>query len=172
MIALTLLVTFTAVSAAQDFGADAQRAEMKKLDMMVGRWEGTGWMQRGPTRETFRGSENIQRKLDGLALLVEGKFFDSAKGAPERVVHETLAVLNFDPKEKGYKFRTYLATGSSGNHDATLIDGGWQWGFQMAAGHVRFTIKFTADTWHEIGEFSTDGKTWMKNFEMTLKKVG
>jgi hypothetical protein len=171
--ALTLVVTFAALSAAQDFGAETQRAEMKKMESMVGRWEGTGWMQRGPARETFHGTENIQRKLDGLALLVEGKFLNSEKpGGPERVVHETLAVMSYDPKASGYKFRTYLATGSSGSFDALLIDGGWQWGLQFPTGQVRYTIKVTADTWFEIGEFSADGKTWTKNFEMTLKKVG
>lgn len=173
LFALILLVFGAAAATAQDFGAETQRAEMKKLEMMVGRWEGTGWMQRGPNRETFRGGENIQRKLDGLALLVEGRFLNSEKpGAPERVIHETLAVLSYDPKATGYKFRTYLATGSSGSFDATLIEGGWQWGFQFAGGQVRYTIKMTNDTWFEIGEFSADGKTWTKNFEMTLKKVG
>jgi hypothetical protein len=35
----------------------------------------------------------------------------------------------------------------------------------------RFTITLTpAGEWWEIGEFSRDGTTWTKFFEMTLKK--
>ena len=46
------------------------------------------------------------------------------------------------------------------------------WGFAVPqAGRVRFTITLTqAGEWWEIGEFSRDGATWAKFFEMTLKK--
>jgi hypothetical protein len=172
-IILSLLFLFASVAFSQDMGADAQRAEMKKLDSGVGKWEGTGWIQRGPDKMYFQGIEIIQKKLDGLALLVEGRFTDKAK--PDMIIHQTLAVLNYDTKEKTYKFKTYLANGASGMHNAKLIEGGWEWGFDIpgGSGTVRYTIKFTADTWFEIGEFSRDGgKTWVKNFEMTLKKVG
>lgn len=169
--AIILLFISATFAVAQDLAPDLQRAEMKKMDLMIGRWEGTGWIQRGPARETFHGTEIIQRKLDGLALLVEGKFFGDVKpGEAEKVIHETLAVLSFDPKIKGYKFRTFLATGSSGSFDGKLIEGGWQWGFEFAGGMMRYTIKFTTDTWFEIGEFSKDGKSWLRNFEMTLKR--
>lgn len=165
----SFLFLFASIACAQDFGAETQRAEMKKLDMMVGKWEGSGWMQRGPgAPETFKGGETVQRKLGGLALLVEGRFVDK----DGRVGHETLAVLAYDTAAKGYKFKTYLASGTGGYFDLKLIEGGWQWGFEFSGGMTRYTAKFTADTWVETGEFSRDGgKTWVKNFEMTLKKV-
>jgi hypothetical protein len=165
---LSFLLLFASIAFSQDFGADAQRTEMKKLDMMVGKWEGAGWMQRGPgAPETFKGGEVVQKKLDGLALLVEGKFLNK----DGKVGHETLAVLSYDAAAKGYKFKTYLATGAGGNFDLKLIEGGWQWSIEYTGMMTRFTAKFTSDTWLEIGEFSRDGgKTWVKNFEMTLKK--
>jgi hypothetical protein len=161
---------FASFGLAQDFGADAQRTEIKKLEMMIGRWEGSGWMQRGPgAPETFKGGETVQRKLDGLALLVEGRFLDK----DGKVGHETLAVIAYDAKEKAYKFKTYLATGAQGLFDLKLIEGGWMWSIEHPGMMTRYTAKFTGDTWLEIGEFSRDGgKTWVKNFEMTLKKVG
>ena len=169
---LMLLVTSLAF-AQQDNQPDLQRSEMKKLEMMAGKWEGTGWIQRGANaKQAFQGSETVQKKLDGLALLVEGKFTDKDK--PEMVVHQTLAVLSFDIREKGYKFKTYLLNGGGGTQNVKLIDGGWEWGFEIpnGGGTVKYTIKMTPDTWYEIGEYSKDGKTWVKNFEMTLKKVG
>ncbi|MDQ3373255.1 MAG: hypothetical protein M3521_05145, partial [Acidobacteriota bacterium] len=69
---------------------EAKRAEMKKLDRLVGQWQGTGWIQQGKNRETFAGTENVQRKINGLALLVEGNF----KNKEGVVIHETLAVLS------------------------------------------------------------------------------
>jgi len=163
---IVLLAAFAGISA-QENTAEQQRSEVKKLESMVGQWKGSGWIQRGQTRETFTGTENVQRKLDGLAILVEGRFTN-----PEgKVIHETLAALAFDTKARIYKFRTYLASGMSGEHDFKLTADGYEWGFESPMGTIRYTIKTANDVWLEIGEFSKDGKTWVKFFEMKLDKV-
>ncbi len=71
-------------------------------------WQGTGWIQQGKNRETFAGTENVQKKIDGLALLVEGNF----KNKEGVVIHETLAVLSPNLKTKNYDLRAYLASGN------------------------------------------------------------
>ncbi len=164
--AFILAASFIGVSA-QENTVELQRAEVKKLESMVGQWKGSGWIQQGAKRETFTGTENVQRKIDGLALLIEGRFTN-----PEgKVIHETLAVLAFDPQAKAYRFRTYLATGRSGEYDLKIIPDAYEWGFSFTGGEVRYTIKTANDVWFEIGEFSKDGKTWVKFFEMKLEKV-
>lgn len=156
----------TAVSAQENSG-ELQRTEVKKLESMVGQWKGSGWIQQGAKRETFAGTENVQRKLGGLALLIEGNFSN-----PEgKVIHETLAVLDFNAKTAKYRFRTYLASGMSGEQDFKIVADGFEWGFQIPAGTIRYTIKTANDVWLESGEFSKDGKTWMKFFEMKLDRV-
>ncbi|HEX8737847.1 MAG TPA: hypothetical protein VF721_21125 [Pyrinomonadaceae bacterium] len=95
----------------------------------------------------------------------------NSSNAEGKVIHETLAVLAFDAKAKGYRFRTYLASGMSGERDFKLLAGGCEWGFQFPTGTVRYIIKTNNDVWLETGEFSGDGKTWMKFFEMKLDKV-
>ena len=53
--------------------ASGQRAEMKKLDWLVGQWKGAGWMQMGPQgRKEFTITETVEAKLDGLVLVIEG----------------------------------------------------------------------------------------------------
>ena len=163
---IVLLAGLTALSA-QENTAELQRGEVKKLESMVGQWKGSGWIQQGAKRETFTGTETVQRKLDGLALLVEGKF-SNAEG---KIIHETLAVLDFAPKAAKYRFRTYLATGRSGEQDFKIVADGFEWGFQSPMGTIRYTIKTANDVWFEIGEFSKDGKSWMKFFEMKLDRV-
>ncbi|MBX7170821.1 MAG: DUF1579 domain-containing protein [Pyrinomonadaceae bacterium] len=166
LIAVILLTTVSAAFA-QENTVEKQRAEVKKLESMVGQWKGSGWIQQGPNRENFTGTEMVQRKLDGLAILIEGKFTN-----PEgKVIHETLAVLSFDPKDSKYRFRTYLASGMGGEFDFQVVEGGYKWGFQVQGGTIRYTIKTDNDAWFEIGEFSRDGQTWMKFFEMNLNKV-
>ncbi|MFZ1701950.1 MAG: hypothetical protein WBO10_05050 [Pyrinomonadaceae bacterium] len=146
-----------------------KKAEMKKLEKMAGQWKGSGWIQRGPTRETFAGMETVQSKLDGLTLLVEGNFVDP-KG---KIIHQTLAVLSANHEMSGYDFSTYLANGNSGMQEFKIVGDHYEWGFQIPnVGAVRYTIKIDEKTWFEIGEFSRDGgKTWMKNFEMSLVRV-
>ncbi len=147
---------------------EMQRAEMKKLELWVGKWEGSGWMQQGPEKETFTGTENVQRKLDGLAMLVEGKFTNKENV----VIHETLAVVSYNTKSKNYDFSSYLANGTRGEFVLKSTADGFQWDIPFPGGKIRYTTKLTADTWFEIGEMSRDdGKTWRKFFEMTLKRV-
>lgn len=171
IISLLFLLALPLMASAQMPSTTAQRDEMKKLDYMVGQWKGSGWMEQAGKRATFSGTETVQSKLNGLALLVEGKF-NSEVGGKEVTVHETLAVLSYDERAKTYRFRTYLANGITGDQEAKLIEGGWQWGFQFPGGAVRYTIKVNEkDEWFEVGEFSRDGQTWLKNFEMTLHRV-
>lgn len=162
-----VILALAAVSLGAQPRPDAQIAAMKKLDYMAGVWRGEGWVDMGGGKMTFRGSETIQRKLDGVALLVEGAFVD----ANNKPSHTTLAVMSFDPATQKYKFSTWLATGSSGVHDLTVNPDGWQWEIPTPNATIRFTMKLTeAGEWLETGARSTDGKEWRQFFEMRLKK--
>lgn len=161
-----LLAGFMAISA-QENTVETQRGEMKKVESLIGEWKGSGWIQQGDKRETFTGTENVQRKVDGLALLIEGKFAN----AEGKIIHNTLAVLSYDAKNSKYSFRTYLSTGRSGEFDFKIVSDSYEWGFQMQAMTIRYTINTANNTWLEVGEVSKDGKTWMKFLEMKLEKV-
>jgi len=156
-----------AVAGQEAAPVELRKSEMKKLDKMAGQWKGSGWAQYAQSKETFTGGELVQKKVDGLALLVEGKFTNSAG----KVIHETMAVMSYDEKRSGYRFNTYLANGMTGEYDLKVFPDRFEWGFQIPTGTVRYTIKIEKDLWFEIGEFSRDGKTWFKNFEMKLERV-
>jgi hypothetical protein len=146
------------------------KAAMSRLQYLAGTWEGEGWMERGPTRHTFRGREVVQAKLDGVALLVEGNFL-SKIGDAEVPVHTTLGVIFHDGETKTYRFHSWLAQGTSGQRELVVESDGWRWEIKGPQGVIRFVMKLTAEGhWLEIGERSSDGQTWAKFFEMTLKK--
>lgn len=151
---------------------EAQLAAMAKLDSMIGTWNGEGWMDFGGRRATFRGSEVVQRKLGGVALLVEGNFVSRPAGADKEIpVHTTLGVISFDPQAQKYRFTSWLATGTSGDRELILTDVGWRWETKGPRGVIRYDTKITASgEWIEIGERSADGTEWTKFFEMKLKK--
>lgn len=168
LIGLVILTSANLALAQMPDTVGAKKAEMKKLEKLAGHWKGTGWIQQGQTRETFSGTETVQKKLDGLALLVEGSF-NSPEG---KAIHQTLAVLSCNDKLTGYNFATYLASGITGLQDFKVVGDHYEWGFEIPnAGTVRYTIKADNDVWFEIGEFSRDGKSWFKNFEMKLDRV-
>ena len=150
------------------------REEMKKLDWMVGQWKGQSWIELAPgQRRTSTSTESVQSKVGGAVLLIEGLHKGKRPGQEEEVItHDALALLLYDEKAKRYRFVTYTAGQGYGEHEAKLVEGGWQWGLQSPAGSVRFTIKRTdKDEWSEIGEISPDGKSWRQFFEMTLQRM-
>lgn len=153
----------------------AELEAMKKLDYMVGRWQGESWLLGpGGQRFTSRGGETVQWKLGGKILLVEGLFKSTAPDGQEFTSHETLGVISYSVPEGRYSFRTYVARGGVGDHELKRVgEREWQWSPTSRGGsQVRFTLCFTEDgKWHEIGERSTDGQTWQKFFEMTLTRV-
>ena len=149
---------------------------MKKLDWLVGEWQGTGWIEFGPgNRRTFRQSETIKRQAGGLVLIVEGLGKGRVPGqAEEVVIHNAFAVLNYNDKTQQYRwFSMRAADGKVIDIVPQVNDNGYVWGFEdERAGNIRFTAIFNdKGQWVESGEGSRDGKTWTKFFEMTLDRV-
>lgn len=158
---------------------DQQAAIVEKMKVFanwVGHWKGEGAMQVGPGEpKTSVVDEHIQFKLDGTIVLVEGIGKATDDSGKEQVVHHALAVLSFDQQSGEYKFRSYLQDGRS--TDAWLKVVGkdqYQWGFDTPRGKIRYSIAIdpAENTWHETGEFSSEGATWRKFFEMNLTKAG
>lgn len=153
------------------FAAD----EMRPLDWMVGEWRGEASVRMGPAEpEQLLQHERVQPRLGGKLLLVEGtgkrKLADGAAG---EIVHEALAVISFDDKTKKYRFDAWTAR--DGYVEAWFEVGAKNsvtWGFDTPqGGKVRYTISLDdKGQWHEVGEFSRDGKQYLKFFEMTLQK--
>jgi hypothetical protein len=151
----------------------AQVKAMKKLDGWVGTWKGSGWASSGrDRRHDFTIVEKVQRKVGGSVLLVEGRGTRKAEKGREVVVHEALAVVSYDDKARRYRWQAHDLRGQAIDVEPKVADGGIVWGFRSAEGGVtvRFTIKFAGKRWHEVGEASTDGKTWTRFLEMTLER--
>ena len=151
-----------------------QLAAMKKLDFLVGQWQGEGWMEFAPgQRRAFKGSEVVHSKLDGLLLGIDGihRALVGAKGI-ETVIHSAFGLLRYDEKAKQYRFQAFTTHGNYEDAEAKVTDGQLVWGMVIPQfGEVRYTIKLDdKGQWFEIGELIQDGKVARKFFEMTLKR--
>lgn len=167
-----IAVALPALLPGQAPDASAARAAIERLNSMVGRWRGEAWMAReGGQRAQTVMTETVERKLGGTVLLIEGLGQAPAEGGGEpRVVHHALAVLSFEPRTGSYQMRSYLANGLSGDFAVALVEGGVSWSREVPGGTVRNTARFTADEWHEVGEFSRDGTTWTQVMEIRLRR--
>jgi hypothetical protein len=155
----------------------ANKEAMKKLTVWAGKWKGEGSMQMGPG-EPKKSSvdEKIEMKLDGTIMVVEGigKSIDPTT-KQETVVHNAFGVVSYDAASKNYRFKTFTKEGRTADAYFNITgESKYEWGFDVPmGGKTRYTITLDPikKTWNEIGEFSRDGATWMKFFEMNLVKT-
>jgi hypothetical protein len=150
--------------------AALQRAEMKKLDWLVGQWQGAGWIQMGPQgRKEFTQTENIQTRLDGLVLVIEGLGKSKTDGS---TVHSAMAFVSYDERAKTFRWRAFTAEGRQTDAEAKVGKNTLEWGFEIPNfGRMRYTLKLNEKgEWFEVGEVSQDGQSWRQIFEMTLQR--
>jgi hypothetical protein len=128
---------------------DIQREAMQKLSFLAGRWTGPITVVRGPGEPLhLTQTENIEYKLDGLVLLIEGK----STGSDGKVLFQALATVSFDDATHAYRFRAYH-DGHYVDTELTVLVTGFSWGFQSGPAHVVNTMHLTAKgEWQETTE--------------------
>jgi hypothetical protein len=170
LIILLLFFSFVQLNViAQAPNPAVNKEKMSVFAPWVGNWQGEGSMQMGPgAAKKSSVDEKIELKLDGTILVVEG--VGKSEGS---IVHNAFGILSYDPMSSQYKFKTYVKEGRTADAWFTVLgDNKYQWGFDVPnGGKVRYSITIDGKKWNEIGEFSRDGNTYMKTFEMNLTKV-
>lgn len=154
---------------------EAQLAAMKKMDFLLGKWRGEGWvMTYQGKRETFVINETVEQKLGGLIVQLEGLGKSKDENGAERITHNAVGMLSFDKDAGTYRFKSYTFQGNSVDTTANVSDKLFVWGFNLPqVGETRYTIRLNEKgNWHEIGEVTRDGgKNWFKFLEMELQKI-
>ncbi len=165
VLVLTLFAVSSLLALAQpsyDLNEAAQK-KLAQLSFLEGKWKGSGWMMgQDRVRLTFEQEENVQFKLSGTLMEVEG--IGKSEG---KVVHHALAVISIAEGEGKFDFTSFLQSGEKGTYPAELIDGKLYW---YPVKEVRYVIEINDQgQWFEIGEYNA-GTQWYKFIEMTLEK--
>lgn len=147
---------------------DAQREAMKKLDFLVGKWSGDASVTMGPGAPVkVRQSEDVQFKLDGLLLLIEGTGRDPESG---KVVFNALATVTYDDAAGKYRFRSH----SRGHYLDTemKVEGkGFEWGMQAGPGNIRYVMKLNdKGEWVETGDMIMGSNPPRRIIEMKVTR--
>jgi hypothetical protein len=161
------LAVSLAAQAPASSSADVQREAMRKLAFLAGHWSGPVTIARGPSEPLhLTQTENVQFKLDGLVLLVEGE----SRNADGKAHFQAMATIAFDDATHAYRFRAY--------HDGHYIDteltvpmDGFSWGFDAGPAHVVNTMHLTAtDEWQEATEVTVGNNPPQRSVDMLLKR--
>lgn len=155
--------------AAAASASEAAPQTLDELEFMTGCWHGEGWLRRGPELEKFKSTELVEFKAGKTVLAITGKHTDSDTSA---LVHDAFAIVSRAAEGEDYRFKSFLATGQSGEYSAKLSNGAFVWELPIPnRGVMRYTIRVDGDEWQETGHYSPDGSQWHETFGMTLKRA-
>jgi hypothetical protein len=146
--------------------ADVQREAMRKLSFLTGRWSGPVTIVRGPGEPLHATqTEDVEYKLDGLILLVEGK----STSADGKVVFSALATIAYDDATHTYRFRAY----NDGHYLDTELStpaNGFSWSFTAGPAHIVNTMHLTAKgEWDEVTDVTVGSNPPHRSVDMQLQ---
>lgn len=141
---------------------------MKKLAFLVGKWSGEARMFRGTAEPVvIAQTEEVQYKLDGLALLIEG--VGRASGGPAL---QALGVVSYDDEAGTYHMRAFNDGRFLETEVKLLAEGqGMSWGF--AVGQYRTSAVLRIDgkgNWTELHELSVGGQAPRRFMELSVSR--
>ncbi len=163
------VVSLSIVAAAKQPGSNSvpiQLEAMHKLDFLAGRWSGPVTIMRGPGQPLrLMQSEDVQYKLGGLVLLVEGK----STNAAGKVEFSALATISYDDATGAYHIRAYNG-GHYVDSKLSLLSQGFSWSFPAGPVHIVNTMHLTAKgEWQEVSQVVMEGAPPRPSVRMLLR---
>lgn len=167
-----LLLVLAIPAAAQDprAAADLQRAReaLRPVAGLLGQWEGEASVRMGPGEpRRILQSEDIVWGASQSVIIIRGTGRDPST---RDIVFEAAATLWFDAEAGRIRMRTHR-DGRSVEPEVEIRPDTIIWGFPVPGGRIRYTIALTADTWHEVGDYITEGRPPMRTVEMRLRRL-
>jgi hypothetical protein len=168
-LAATIVIGLNGALAAQEpaqSSTDIQREAMRKLSFLAGSWSGPITIVRGPGEPLHRTqTEDVQYKLDGLVLLIEGK----STASDGKVSFSALATVAYDDASRAYRFRAYN-NGRYVDTELSVQDGGFSWQYQAGPAHIVNTMHLTkSGEWSEVTEATFGNNPPQRSVDMLLQ---
>jgi hypothetical protein len=145
---------------------------MKKLEFLVGKWNGEARLLRGPGESMdLHQSEEAQYKLDGLILVIEGVGRTKSDGQP---VLLALGVISFDDETATYRIRAFN-DGRFLESEVQLLDQdkALRWGFALGQITIKSVLQINeSGQWTELAEIKIGSQPAKTLLELTVRRTG
>ena len=149
----------------------AQRAAMKKLGFLVGKWNGEALLLRGPGQwMDLHQSEEAQYKLDGMILVIEGVGRTKSDGHP---VLQAFGVISFDDEFATYRMRAFN-DGRFLESEVKLLDQdkAISWGFALGQITTKSVLRINeSGEWTELAEVKIGSEPPKTLLELTVRRA-
>ncbi|MBZ5696318.1 MAG: hypothetical protein LAN36_13265 [Acidobacteriia bacterium] len=148
---------------------ESQRAAMKKLAFLVGKWSGEARVLRPSGEMELVQTEEAAYKLDGLLLTIEGIGRNKADG---KLILQALGIVSYDDEAGAYHMRAFN-DGRWLETELKLADNDKRiaWGF--ALGEIRTASVLRIDEkgdWTELHEITLGSQPPRKFMELRVSR--
>jgi hypothetical protein len=141
---------------------------MKKLSFLVGKWSGEARILRGADEPLeLVQTEEVEYKLDGLVLMIEGIGRNKADG---KVALQALGVVSYDDEAGTYHMRAYN-DGRCLETELKLADNGegLTWGFALGEIKTSSVLRIEKGQWTELTEIAIGSQPPRKFMELRVR---
>lgn len=148
---------------------EAQRAAMKKLNFLLGKWIGEARILRGGGEPTeLIQTEEAQYKLDGLILVIEGTGRTKSDSRPTL---QAFGILSYDDENGRYRMRAFNDGRFLETEVKPLEDGkSLTWGFTLGEVKTNSILRINEQReWTELHEISIGSQPRRKLMELTVR---
>lgn len=147
---------------------EAQREAMRRLSFLTGHWSGPVNIVRAPGEALhLTQTENVEYKLQGLVLLIEGK----STGADGKTLFSALATIAYDDSTHTYRFRAYN-DGHYLDTELSVAAGSFSWSFMAGPAHIVNTMHLTGKgEWDEVTEVTAGSHPPQRSLNMLLRHL-
>jgi hypothetical protein len=147
---------------------EKQRIAMKELTFLAGTWSGEAHVQRGAGEPVaLTQTEEVQYKLDGLVLVIEGT---GRSLTDQRPVLQALGIISYDDATGSYHIRAWNDGRFLESEVELLDDGkGLRWGFGVGEIRSRSVLKIERDgQWTEVAELTIGSQPARKLMDLAV----
>ena len=150
---------------------EAQRAAMKKLGFLIGKWSGEASVLRAAGQFVdLNQTEEAQFKLDCLVLMIEGVGRTKSDG---KLALQALGLISFDDASKTDRMRAFndgrwLETEVKVASEGSAINWGFTFGEMKTNSVMRLNEK---GEWTENAELTVGTRPAQKLMDLTVRRV-
>ncbi len=150
---------------------NAQRAAMQKLSFLLGKWTGECFLLQGPGQSLdLHQTEEVQYKLDGLLLVIEGV---GRSKSDNQLALQALGIISFDDESATYRMRAFN-DGRFLESEVKLLDepNAITWGFALGPFKSNSVLRINnRGEWTELAELTVGSDPPKKLLELTVRRV-